>query len=422
MKHKQSIARRVTINFAAIQGGYWTSTVPYLIFAAVFLQYRGLTNSQVGFTLSAAAIGAIIIQILVSDFSDKNPMIPLKRIIAGMYVVMLCVSTALSFVPYPVAFVMVAFIIGETCVYSTNSLISALFMQLQNTGLNINYGIPRGVGSIAFAILAFYLGGVVEKYSPEVLFTIQIGLSLLALIFILVLPKPEDISGKHPDQIENEGENKSILEMLKGNPTFVMLMISMAFAFTGQSFFAFSINILRNVGGNTANLGVVSFINSASELMPMLFSFWLLKKFGSKKLLIVSIIAFFLKTLSISIATSINWIYIGMLTSIFANGIFFFASVYFINEIVKPNERTRGQALIGLCAFGGIGTVIGSTVNGLLLDNFGLNAMMVFCVACSFLGVVFMLITSHLHDKHFGKNEPTIEQPQKLAGLYQPEG
>jgi predicted MFS family arabinose efflux permease len=103
----------------------------------------------------------------------------------------------------------------------------------------------------------------------------------------------------------------------------------------------------------------------------------------------------------VSLVHTVAGIYITTLTSLLSNGIFFYAIVYFVNEIVKPNERTRGQALAGLCSFGGLGAMIGSTVCGSLLDKYGIDAMMIFCNIMSFAGVMLMLITSKLHKKYF---------------------
>jgi PPP family 3-phenylpropionic acid transporter len=400
LSDKKITSRRINVNFSAIQGAYWMSATPYLMFAAVFLGYRGLSNSQIGYTMSASAIGAILIQTILSDFSDNHPNIPLKRILAIIFTVVIAMSAALSWVPYPIAIIMTAFIIGQTCITSSMSLINALSMQMQNAGLKINFGLSRAIGSLFFAITAYILGIVVENNSPELLYPIQILMSIVAITFILALPRPEKVSGKHPDQVGDPVKH-SIFVMLKENPTFVMLMIALIVTFIGQSYFGFLINVIRNVGGDTANLGTTLSTYALVEIVPMTLSLPLLKKFGAKTLLLVSIIALFVKILIISFATNIVWIYISAAANMFSNGIYFFASVYFVNEIVKPNERTRGQALIGLCSFGGIGTVIGASIIGSLLDRYGTNAMMLFCGILTFIGIVLIFIMSHMHKKHF---------------------
>ena len=404
MEHKKITARRVNINYSAIQGLYWMGTTPFMQFAAVFLQFRGLTNTQIGFSMSVSAIGAIITQTVLSNFSDKRPDVPLKLIVTMLYLIILGASTVLTLVPYSIAIIMIVFIIGQASVTSTNSLLSAMFMQMQNAGLRVNFGVPRGIGSISFAILVYWLGGAVEKYSPEILFPFEIGLSIIAIIAILLMPRPESISGVHPDQV-NVDRPRKIKEMLKENPTFVMLLVSMVFSATGLSYFGFFINIIRRAGGDAQNLGMVMFMNAALELLPMFFSAFLLRKFGAKNLVIVALTAFFIKSFTVSLVHTVVGIYVTTLTSLLSNGIFFYAIVYFVNDIVKPNERTRGQALAGLCSFGGLGAMIGSTVCGSLLDKYGIDAMMIFCNTMSFIGVMLMIVTSKLHKKYFLTNK-----------------
>ena len=126
----------------------------------------------------------------------------------------------------------------------------------------------------------------------------------------------------------------------------------------------FMINLVRSVGGGTVDLGAAIFINCIFELPPMLLAFWLLKKYKNLNLLVLSIIVTLVKTIGVALAPSVGWIYFSLALSFAANGIFYLISVYYINEIVKPNERTRGQALIGLCSFAGLGAVIGGVVDG----------------------------------------------------------
>ncbi len=403
---KNNISKKITIIYSAIQGTYFACIVPYLVFAAVFLRYRGLSNSQIGYSISAAAIGSIVLQMLISGFADRNSKVPLKHIVASMYVVILCVGSALSLIPQPVAVVMVLFIIGQVFAISLNSLLNATFMQLRNTGLAIGFGLPRGVGSLSCAVLSYIFGLVIEAYTPEVLLQLQIVLTVLALMCILLLPKPESVTAKPTKDMHENTKIASLFGMLKGNPTFVVFLLAVIVSSIGQSYFSFLINIIRSVGGNNVDLGLGICINCGVELIPMALSFWLLRRFGSKKLLVFSIITFVLKTSIIAFAANITWVYIGLTTGIFANGIFYFASVYFVNEIVKPDERTRGQALIGMCSFAGVGLVVGGAIDGVLIDHLGLSAMMSFNLACGLFAIVLILFASYLHQKHFGNCQP----------------
>ncbi len=404
MTANKNISRKIIINFSAIQFIYFASIVPYMLFAVVFLEYRGLTNSQIGVVMSAAAIAAIVIQMCVSDFADRYNHIPLKFIIILFYIIVLFIGGIFIYGSPSIIAIMVAFTFAQALVISVLSLLSAAFMQFQNTGLNINFGIPRGSGSISCALTTYVLGVVVQNHSPEILFPIQLFLSVLFILSILILPKPESITGRHPDQSDKAEKPSSLVGMLKGNPTFVMFMFAVIFSSVSQSYMNFMINLVRSVGGGTVDLGAAIFINCIFELPPMLLAFWLLKKYKNLNLLVLSIIVTLVKTIGVALAPSVGWIYFSLTLSFAANGIFYLISVYYINEIVKPNERTRGQALIGLCSFAGLGAVIGGVVDGFLIDQFGVNAMMLFCTVCGIISVVLMFYTAKMHQKHFGRS------------------
>ena len=75
---------------------------------------------------------------------------------------------------------------------------------------------------------------------------------------------------------------------------------------------------------------------------------------------------------------------------------FSFASVYFVNEIVAPTEKVRGQALAALCGLGGISNIIGASLGGLMIDSLGINALLSLFAGFSFLGFAVMAAISFL--------------------------
>lgn len=160
MRHKVNAIKKTVFQihtkYAFAQGLYWSSTCVFLGFGTVFLLNRGLTNTQVGLCTALGAILAISIQLIVSDFCDKHARVPIKRFITVLFIVCLLASSLLMIIPSSIAFVMAVFIVGYSCTGSNNSLLNALFMQLSNAGVPVNYGIPRGIGSLGWAVTAYF--------------------------------------------------------------------------------------------------------------------------------------------------------------------------------------------------------------------------------------------------------------------------
>ena len=402
MNGLKAIIRRINVNFAFAQGTYWMGYCAYACFATVFLTGRGLSDTQIGTVISSAAVGSILLQTLLSSFCDKHPAIPLKKIGSILLSIVIGIAAILYIVPASVSLVMALYIVGYACAASLNGFLNSIMMQHNNLGLPVNFGIPRGVGSISYAVTSFALGMVVEHTSPEITMPFTVVLCAAAVLSIALMPRPDRVSVQYQLSPAASPAEKpcSTFQMLRRNPLLVLLLLAIIFAFTGQSvLMSFLIRAIENVGGSAADLGTCFLLSAGLELPAMLLSRPLLKKFGSKRLLTVSFLAFFLKSLALALAPSIGFIYASNVFCIFAMGLFGFASVYFINSIVASTEKVRGQSLASLCGSGGIGTVIGALLGGMIMDSLGITALLFICAGFSLIGFLFALLVSRLHTR-----------------------
>ena len=394
-----SFTKKSNVFYACLQSTHWMLCAAFGGFAALFMTNRGLSDTQSGIVFSLAAVGCVLLQIFVSDFSDKHPRIPLKRIIAVFYILAVVTFACLLWIPSSVAFVMIAFVCGYAFLTSLNGFLNALIMQLHNVGLPINFGIPRGIGSVAYAIIAFVLGLVIEATSVEVTLPVSIAIGILAIICVLSVPRPDRVvqqCGLTPPV--EPSRQVSILTMLKSNKILVFLMLATTLTFIGQSvFYTFLIRAVENVGGNTADLGTCYLINSGFELPTLFLASLLLKRFSSKGILTVSFLVFFLRSLTLALAPSIEVVYLSCAMSIGGLGLFGFASVYFVNEIVPDSQQVRGQSLVSLCSLNGISAIISSLMSGVVLDQLGVSALLFLYAGFSLLGFVVMLYVGRLH-------------------------
>ena len=407
----QNMTKKTNAISSATWATFWTGYCALGMFITLFLENRGLSYTQIGITAAAAALVSVFLQLLISDFSDRHNLIPLKRMIAVILVIGIMMSASLMLVPSSVAFVMIAMVISTAGMRSIAGLLNGLVMQLKNAGVPLNFGIPRGVGSFAFAVAAWILGYLIDKTSPEIVLPAHIIFATLATISVLLMPRPDRVpAGQQYATPAVDNENmRSIPAMIRANPTLLFLMLAMIASFSGQNItFIFLIKIIQNAGGTPADLGTALMIQTGAELPAMFLSVWLLKKFGSKKLLTLSFAAFFLKLLAISLASNIQLVLLAMLIGIFGLGIFIFASVYFVNEIVRESEKIRGQAISGV--IDGISSVLGSLMGGWVIDNWGLPALLGISTGLCLLGLILMLLAGRFYKRDFTSN--AIERKQ----------
>lgn len=239
---------------------------------------------------------------------------------------------------------------------------------------------------------------------------------------VLTMPRPNRLPKeiKKTAPCTTDQKPASIPAMLRHNPTLSLLLAAGILSFAGQLITTvFLINIIKAAGGGTADMGLALFVQTMMELPPMFLSKWLLNKFGSRKLLLVSFFAFFIKVLALSLMPTTGLIIAAMTLSIFCFGLFGFSSVYFINGIVKDTEKVRGQSLLGLCCSGGIATVLGSFLGGVLIDSLGLNFFLIVSTFLTFLGFVFMLLVNRSYKKNFARQHTEPQLPDEKPGLSQ---
>ena len=346
----------------------------------------------------------MILQILVSNFADSHANIQLKKIVSVFYIIGVFCCAILWLLPIPIAMIIIVYSIAAALQGAVSGLVSAVMMQFANIGLKVNFGWPRGIGSIGYALSAFILGIVVERYSPDILMPIFVVLTVIAIISVISMPNPSKLKRAYhlqsTEDIVREKRSTTYLEMLRSNPTLILFLCASVISFMGQSpLIVFLIRIVESVGGSNQELGISMLIQSGIELPIMFASVWILSRFKLRDILVFSFFCYFIKSLALYFAPNIGSIYGIMFFSIFCMGIYGFASVLFANSIVKPWETVRAQSLVFLSM--GLGLIIGSYLSGYIVDAAGVKPMMM-ASWIVLLSASFIMVACHrIHARNF---------------------
>lgn len=381
-------AKRVEGHYAAVQGTYWAANCSLRGLTAVFLSYHGLTDGQIGYTSSLIYVCTITLSLLLSAWADKHPLSPLKRTISALFLLSLAAAGVMYLLPLPVLLMMVVYSL-DCCFHNcADSILNALMMQYVDNGIPARYGWPRGVGSITYATMAWVMGILMERYTPDIILPVFLLLCGLSLVAILVMPDPG------PRRLREKTSRKvSYADMLKGNPTLVLLLFACIVSGMGQcAGSTFLIRVVEKLGGTSEQLGLAMFIQAGVELPAMFASGWLLKRFSAGGLLTLSFCASSLKLLMLALVPSLPLLYAVMAFSVLCFGIFGFASVLFVNSIAGEQEKVRAQSLLSLCYTGGAGGILGNLLAGALIAPLGINALLLLSAGLCACGAGVMLL------------------------------
>ena len=380
-------AKRVERHYAAVQGTYWAANCSLRGLTAVFLSYHGLTDGQIGYTSSLIYFCTITLSLLLSAWADRHPLSPLKRTISALFLLALAAAGVLYLLPLPVLLMMVVYAL-DCCFHNcADSILNALMMQYVDNGIPARYGWPRGVGSITYAAMAWVLGILMERYTPNIILPVFLLLCGLSLVAILTMPDPG------PRKLREQGRKISYIEMLRHNPTLVLLLCACVVSGMGQcAGSTFLIRVVERLGGTSEELGLAMFIQAGVELPAMFASGWLLKRFSARGLLTLSFCAGALKMLMLALVPSLPLLYGVMAFSVFCFGIFGFASVLFVNSIAGEQEKVRAQSLLSLCYTSGAGGILGNLLAGALIGPLGVSTLLLVSAGLCACGSCVMLL------------------------------
>jgi PPP family 3-phenylpropionic acid transporter len=391
-------AKRVERHYAAVQGTYWAANCSLRGLTAVFLSYHGLTDGQIGYTSSLIYFCTITLSLLLSAWADRHPLSPLKRTVSALFLLALAAAGVLYLLPLPVLLMMVVYAL-DCCFHNcADSILNALMMQYVDNGIPARYGWPRGVGSITYATMAWVLGILMERYTPNIILPVFLLMCGLSLVAILTLPDPG------PRKLRESGRKVSYIEMLRSNPTLVLLLCACILAGMGQcAGSTFLIRVVEKLGGTSEELGLAMFIQAGVELPMMFASPWLLKHFSARGLLVISFFSSGLRLIMLRLAPNLPVLYGIMFFSMFCFGIFGFASVLFVNSIAGQQEKVRAQSLLSLCYTGGLGGILGNLLSGILIGPLGMDRLLILSAGLCMAGAAMMVLCTRQYHKQFSQ-------------------
>lgn len=410
-------SRQLTIKYAFLQSTYWISQCIIYSFAAVFLQYKNFNNTHIGIVLSLSAILSIIIQPLVSAFADKSKKKTVRYIILALMAIVFAFTIFINI--WNNSFILMGgiFVVIIAIQFTLIPLLNSFALEYQNNGYPFNFGLARGTASMAFAVTSLLIGLAVNRFNPGII----LPLFLISYIFLLLATYLYRVKKHHkesPLAVENisslnntlstDEPNKDIglsLDAIEATPAsilgfftkykrFTLLLIGISMIFYSHSILnTYLINIIENVGGNSADMGLSLTIAAALEL-PMMASFaFLTKKVKSSTLIKISAFFFLIKSAIAWLAPNVMTVHFSQAFQMLAFAMFTPASVYYVDSIINREDKNKGQAMLGMATLGISGTIAYIT-GGKLLDTSGVSSMLLIGTIVSFFGFIVVCLST----------------------------
>lgn len=382
-------SRSVNIKYSLLQGIYFVGFCTVMGYAAVYLGSIGMSSSLIGIVLAIANILTSIAQPVLGGFVDKSN-VSMKKVLMIMFGLCSVLSVLLmlaSKVTFLAAFL---FIAVSTILYTTMPLVNSLAFAFQKQGIDVKFGVARGIGSVAYALASLVLGNVVKAVSPTLmpLAYIVIFLGILPLIRSFKMPEEEIDEVIEEEIVEKENTGAFIKKHFK----FMIFLAGFVLVYFDHTIINnFFINVIKNVGGNTGDMGNAVFLAAMLELPTMTLFEKYKNKINIKNTIIISAIFFTLKHTLTYFATNMFMIYLAQATQMLAYALFIPASVYYVDKLFDAKDAVKGQALVTTSMT--VSGVLASFLGGILLDNMGVYETLFLGLVLSAIGTIVMIIT-----------------------------
>jgi PPP family 3-phenylpropionic acid transporter len=246
-----------------------------------------------------------------------------------------------------------------------------------------SYGRIRVWGSISFIIMVLLLGRIIDHYAVSIILGFIMVGSILQAGIAIKMPRIPVAKGK-PSLAEAGGFfNKRVVIFL--SCAFLML-------FSHGAYYGFFSIHLENMGFSRTFIGVAWALASIAEILVMLKSNILFKRFSLETVLIFSFSVAVLRWLILFFADTASIIILSQLLHAMTYGTFHMASILYIDYLAPRKNKTLGQAVNNAVTYG-LGLMAGFFLNGYLYEVTGSSTLFLISAGIALAGA--LLFSGH---------------------------
>lgn len=384
--------RALDIKYALTQVLYLGGFCALLGYASVYLLSQGVSNATIGVVLASISIITAFTQPMMASFADQHPQIELRKLI-GLVVSVAIILSVLLYVFHGVPTILILlFVSVATLLITIQPLLNALAFIFEKYGIQINYGIGRGLGSASYALVSFALGHLVEAYDANLIPLVYIIANALLVMVVYGFVIPKNAKQAQNEEVKEEPQKQlSFFQFCKTYQRFMIFILGVGVVFFTHTIINnFFIQIITYVKGTASHMGTAVFIAAMVELPAMGMFDKIKEKISCRQLLMVSAVMFALKHTLTYLASNVMMIYIAQVMQIGAYAILIPASVYYVNEVIGSGDVNKGQSMVttAIAASG----IVANLVGGVLLDELGVHQVLLIGVVVSIIGALIVIL------------------------------
>lgn len=360
-------------------------------FVAVFLQYKGVSNTLIGLVTGVGCVSSVFLAPYLSSLIVKVEKLNAKNVIIGVYSFVAAVFLALAFLPLPPSVIVVFYIVIYSVYVAAASFPQVIASCYMQEGEDIDFGLARGLGSASWAVTALVMGPIVDRFSPVVLAVAFLISHIFMVALLNTMPTPVS-------QNTSKEKGGTVMGIIKNYRVYFLVLVGFAFCLAAHSCLGtYLSNIVASLGGSTSVYGISVFLMALSELPVMAAAARWMKKVDSLTLIVIGGIAYIIRNFTVCLAPNIAVLIVGLLFQAFSYALLTVVITYYAMYNLAPQDQVMGQAMIGIIT-SGFGATVGNIMGGVLQDTLGLGAMYIFACSLTVIGAA-IIVYAKITDK-----------------------
>jgi len=382
----------VTFHYTLITGGFWMAFCVVTAYAAVYLQGIGCSNQELGLILALGNVGGAVLSPVLGARIDRNRNLRHAAVVNVLLAVQVVLLILLRVHPQHDWLTMVCYILYISALMPVNAVNLDLCVRLERAKAPLNFGFARSMGSFSFVILSTLLGVVTANWGY---LTLPVaGLAVVIFQFIgnrLIDRDLREAEAAMPlEESLVQAKSSSLLSFVKENRMFCLMLFGTIILFISHNMDGnFLINEIRNLGGDTAIMGLVAAFTAITEIPVMMFSDRLPKRWQTVQYIRLALVFFTVKILAYALAPSIPLFFAARTLQAPSYALYTVLIVRYADSVVDRKDSAKAQSLA--FSMTTIGSVLASLIGGAMFDTAGVRTTMLTAVAISAVGTVIAL-------------------------------
>ncbi|HEY6975118.1 MAG TPA: MFS transporter [Chitinophagaceae bacterium] len=363
-------------------------TASWLPILADYLKGQGLTGIQIGTILSVTPLMMFLVQPFYGMLADRLGY--KKCLLLSSFLASVSYACYLFHGGFAYIFIITVFM---ALFYNTlQPILDSLSLRLAQSNPKFSYGTLRIAGAAGWAFTGIILGHYIDKINLSVIFVFAAISMLLTFIFSFsIKPDNEEETSVDTQSFKNVGE-------VFRNKTLIFLLISVFLISAGATTIWNFYSIYMKENGASASLvGFGLSFQGLCELPLFYFSAKIIRRFGMKTTLLITVFATAFRLLLYSVVKNPQAaVFIEVLHGV-SWSLFWVVCVEYVNMLVKEDWRATGQSLL-YASYYGAGAIVGNFWTGFLYDT-KMRIAEIFLLNAGIVSVVALFILIFMKNK-----------------------